>query len=190
MAVEKVGPFQVHSLYRFHRVCSQQVLPEFDGPVAFRFSGGVPDRIQQLTPQPPQLWEPFLHSVYLRQRLEKHLSVVPLPVLQGQAQRLRQVTLLGQHGRDPRVLVLVQTFHKVVRGIGINPDELHFQLLYPIAGHLPTQLPSQEPGHGWIDLVYARRNRFQQSRSLRRSQHGPARRVRPARGLHPAFWRQ
>ena len=81
-----------------------------------------------------------MHPVNLRQRLEQYLRVVPLLVFQRQPQRLRQVALFRQHGGDARVLVLVQAFHKVVRGVGVNADKLHFQLLYPVAGHLPTQL--------------------------------------------------
>ena len=190
LTVEQVRPFQVHPLHRFHRVGSQQILPELDGPVAFRFACGVPDGVQQLPTQPPQFGESFLHPVDLRQRLEQHLGVIPLPVFQRQTQRLRQVSFLRQHRRDTGVLVLVQAFHKVVCGVGVNPHKLHFQLLYSVAGYLPSQFPPQEPRHGRVDLVNAGRDRFQKPGRVRRPQHGPARRVRTTRGLHPAFRRE
>ena len=161
LAVEEVRPLQVHPFHRLHRIGAQQVLPELDCAVAFRLAGGVSDGIEQLPAQPAQLGEPFLHPVNLGQRLEEHLRVVPLPVLQGQSQRLRQVAFLRQNCRDPSILVLVQALHEIVGGVGVHPHELRLQLPYPVGGHLAPELSPQEPGQRRVDLVNAGGNRLQ-----------------------------
>ena len=168
------GAVQVHNFYGFHGVGAEEVLPEVDGAVAFGLGGGVADGVQQLGAEAAQFGEAFLHPVHLRQGLDEQLGVVPLAVFQGQAQGLGEVAFLGQDGGDAGVLVFVEAFHKVVGGVGIDADEFLFQAADALGGYLASQLASQEPGQGGVNLVHAGGYGFQEAGGLGLAQKGAA----------------
>ena len=162
LLVQDVGPVELLGLDAFASLGTHQVQPKLDATRLLGFLGGDACCFQQLTAEAAQLGIALLHPEDLGQRLDQQLGVLPLASLQRQGQRLGDVALFSKDGGGAGVLVLVEGFHEIVGGVGVDSDDLVFQLLDGALGELPVEAAAQKPGKRGVYLVDAWGDRFQE----------------------------